>query len=148
MSVESGFVGDSAYRRCGIDCDWMVAKAMNLRKLYFSFLVAMALGCTSVSQVAKPERREWPQKCEMCGSTWLVTPDDPRKKVPPTVEWCFKDGSYCEVGLQMIIDQTSGDISVKEQQWVDHCLTCSGCRCASFDPDEWKIAIDVMSPRK
>ena len=113
-------------------------------------LAAMVLGCTRGKPgPAKPARQEWPQKCEMCGAEWRVTPDDPNEAVPPTVEWCFHDGSYCDVGLDMMIDAgKNGKTSERERQWLNHCLACKGCRCAAFDPDEWRKIIDAIKKIK
>ncbi len=67
-----------------------------LKALQAVFGVVLFVGCLSVE---KPQAKDWPQRCELCGSQWLVTPHDPSDRVEPTVEWCFNDGAYCEEGL-------------------------------------------------
>lgn len=115
-------------------------------------LIALFIGCVPLDNVKpepKPQRKEWPQTCEMCGAKWLVTPNDPGETVPPTVEWCFHDGQYCEIGFAMIVEQQkNGQSDNLERRWLNHCLSCKGCRCAAFDPDEWrKIADEIKKVR-
>ena len=82
----------------------------------------------------------------MCGSKWLVTPLDPNCEVPPTVDWCFHDGSYCEVGFGMILDASkNGETPERMRQWLNHCLECQGCRCAAFSPEEWTEITDGIA---
>lgn len=105
------------------------------------FCIAAIYGC-SMKEVAEPSQtqKEWPQTCEMCGSEWLVSHvDSSSEPVPATVEWCFNDGQYCETGLEMIIAVSKhGKSDLSEQQWLEHCVKCSGCRCAAFSPKKWK----------
>lgn len=111
--------------------------------------IVLFLGCMKVD-VTKPEpksqRKEWPQKCEMCGSQWWITPvDNPDEVVPPTVEWCVDDGAYCLEGFALIVEQhKKGESQELERRWLNHCLSCRGCRCAAFDPDEWKKITDAI----
>lgn len=109
--------------------------------------IAFFIGCSSVDVAKpKPQRKEWPQKCELCGAEWLVMPNDPSEVVPPTVEWCFHDGSYCQEGFSMIVQQAkNGKSDESERQWFNHCLTCKGCRCAAFEPDEWQKITDAIN---
>ena len=110
--------------------------------------IALFIGCVSVDDAKpepEPQRKEWPQTCEMCGVEWLVTPNDPSEAVPPTVEWCFHDGVYCEVGLEIMIEsQKNGETDELNRRWLNHCLTCRGCRCAAFDPDDWRKVTDAI----
>ena len=102
----------------------------------------LALGCSSVE---KPQPREWPQTCLMCGATYTVTPvRDPNKKIPPTVEWCFNDGAYCDVGFELVMRQLD-EVPEIRRKLVNHCLECKGCRCAAFDPEDWKEALTHSS---
>lgn len=145
MDVASAFDFDCIWHRGGIDSDRMVSKAMRSRLPYIIVIITMALGCESVGPVDKPVRREWPQKCEMCGASWLVTPSKLGETVPPTVEWCFNDGSYCDIGLDMIIDAgKNGETPEGKRKWLNHCIGCKGCRCAAFDPDEWRKVTDAI----
>ena len=99
-------------------------------------------GC--LSETPEPSK-EWPQTCEMCGAEWLVTPNDPSEQVPPTIEWCFHDGDFCQVGFAMIQEQaTDGQPDELERRFLNHCLSCQGCRCAAFDPDEWRKITDAI----
>lgn len=109
-------------------------------------LSSIIWGCESKVTDHKAVRREWPQKCDMCGATYTVTPvRNPDEKIPPTVAWCFNDGAYCDVGLGMMIDaHKNGETPERERQWLNHCLACKGCRCAAFDPDEWRKVTDVI----
>ena len=116
------------------------------RKIYaLTVFVVLLTGCKSV-EPTKPQPTEWPQTCEMCGAEWLVTPiENPDEQVPPTVEWCFHDGAYCGEGLDMIIkSETEGGSEDLERQFLNHCLSCKGCRCAAFSPDEWNKIIETI----
>lgn len=103
---------------------------------------ALIIGCMPDGDARpgqKPQRKEWPQVCEMCGTEWMVIPNDPDEAVPPTVEWCFHDGQYCEVGFAMMIEKAKdGESADLERRLINHCLTCKGCRCAAFSPEEWR----------
>lgn len=91
-------------------------------------------------------RKEWPQRCLMCGREYIVTPvKNPNEVIPPTVEWCFDDGQICSVGFEMIMDQAEfGPSQERERQWLNHCLECQGCRCAGFKPDQWKKVVESI----
>jgi hypothetical protein len=106
--------------------------------------IVLFIGCGKVEPM--PQRKEWPQKCEMCGAEWIVMPvDNPNETVPPTVEWCFHDGSYCADGFAMIVEQgKTVESSELERRWLNHCLSCKGCRCAAFKPDEWRKITDAI----
>ena len=110
--------------------------------------IALFIGCGLVDDAKpepKPQRKEWPQTCEMCGAEWLVTPNNATETVPPTVEWCFYDGQYCETGFTMIVEQQkNGQSDNLERRWLNHCLACKGCRCAAFNPDEWRKITDAI----
>ena len=116
-------------------------------KYYWILIVALCVGCTSVEQAPeKPKPREWPQTCEMCGATLTVTPvRNPDEKIPPTVEWCFNDGAYCDEGLGLMLKANHvmlDDLLATKREFLKHCMKCKGCRCASFDPDDWKKITD------
>lgn len=113
--------------------------------LIFGVCVACAINCTGVPT---PTSGECLQTCDMCGSEWLVTPKDPTKKVPPTVEWCFNDGQYCLDGLAMIIDSQKGLTDDLELKFLNHCIECPGCRCAAFTPEKWHMVIDWINAER
>lgn len=122
-----------------------IVSFIGLLFLFFAGYFVASLYIVPQKKVA-PEKSplvEWPQTCDMCGSEWLVTPyKNPDERMPPTVEWCFNDGAYCEEGLELIINSegTSGDES--ERLFLNHCLTCQGCRRAAFSPKRWHAIID------
>ncbi len=122
---------------------------MIVQKRRFTVLsfIAVLIGCGATDET-KPESqtKEWSQKCDMCGTQWVVTPvGNPDEVVPPTVEWCFRDGVYCEEGFAMIMDQhKKGGSQELERRWLNHCLSCKGCRCAAFEPDEWRKITDSI----
>jgi len=111
--------------------------------------IVLFIGCGTVDDAKpepKPQRTEWSQKCDMCGAQWWITPvENPDEVVPPTVEWCFHDGAYCEDGFAMIMEQHGkGESQELKRRWLNHCLACKGCRCAAFDPDEWRKVTDAI----
>lgn len=112
-------------------------------------LIVLLVGCTSYKPEAKPPR-EYPQKCEMCGSEWMITPvRNPDEVIPPTVEWCFNDGRYCSFGLDMVIEANAdGDSDDLNKRFIRHCLECQGCRCASYSPSEWRHILKVLNEGK
>jgi hypothetical protein len=120
-----------------------------MNKIVFVLLCTLLLGCNKPPE-EKPsnQRKEWPQKCEMCGAKWLVTPvERPDEAVPPTVEWCFYDGSYCEVGFQLILKANhvlASELRSVEREFLNHCLSCRGCRRAVFSPQEWREFTDAI----
>ena len=120
---------------------------MNEKLLSLLLSTVTFIGCTAVDDAKpepKPQRKEYPQACEMCGAEWVVMPNDPSETVPGTVEWCFHDGAYCEQGFAMIIEQEkNGPSDELERRWLNHCLSCKGCRCAAFEPDEWRKVTDA-----
>ena len=118
-------------------------------KLHLIILLSLFVGCYTSDPTPKKavQRKEWPQKCEMCGSEWLVTPNNPNEIVPSTVEWCFNDGNYCETGFQLILKRNHVllfELKDVELEFLNHCLNCKGCRCAAFDPDEWHKITDKL----
>ena len=91
------------------------------------------------------QQKNYRQACDMCGSEWIVTPSDRNEKLPATVEWCFNDGGYCEVGFEMILDaENEGETKDRERRWLNHCMVCSGCRCAAFSPEEWRKITEAI----
>lgn len=103
----------------------------------FILSLSVLFGCKENPKSVR-DRVQWPQTCEMCGAEWLVTPMDPNKAVPRTVEWCFRDGRYCEEGFDILMEQIEqGDSEELNGRWLRHCLECKGCRCAAFKPEEW-----------
>lgn len=112
--------------------------------------IATIIGCSSADDVKTDtvvvvHRKQWPQKCEMCGAEWIVVPNDPSEPVPPTVEWCFNDGSYCEEGFEIILDQLKNGRSEElDRRWLNHCLKCKSCRCAAFTPEKWHKITDAI----
>ena len=72
------------------------------------------------------------QTCERCGTIFDVLALD-GQEIPPTIEWCFHDGGYCEAGLAMLT-QSEGQNS---SEFIDHCYKCDGCRMAAFTPKQW-----------
>jgi hypothetical protein len=128
-------------------------KGLTMKKILCGMLsfVALFIGCLSVDDAKpkpRPQRKEWPQKCEMCGAEWLVVPvENPDEVIPPTVEWCFNDGHYCEVGFQLILKKNHvlvAELNDIERQFLNHCLSCQGCRCAAFKPHEWRKITDAI----
>jgi len=118
-----------------------------LKTIQIIAVILLFTGCqkTDPPKPTAPERREYPQTCEMCGAKWLVTPNNPNDTVSPTIEWCFHDGHYCEIGFAMILDaEKNGQTNEKNRQWLNHCLTCQGCRCAAYDPAEWKKITGII----
>ena len=107
-----------------------------MKNHHLLILIITLIGCTPVNNT-KP--KEWPQKCQTCGTEWLITPNNPNETIPPTIEWCFHDGKYCETGLTIIIKQSKNKQSNElNNQFINHCLECKGCRYAAFNPEEWK----------
>jgi len=94
----------------------------------------------------RPRGLTMSQKCDMCGAQWWITPvENPDEVVPPTVEWCFHDGAYCKDGFAMIMEQhEKGESQELERRWLNHCLSCKGCRCAAFEPEEWRKITDAI----
>jgi hypothetical protein len=86
------------------------------------------------SNDAKPAWNEVPQVCENCGREWLVTSLD-GSPVPPTIEWCFHCGFYCEEGIGLAVRSTD---AATHAELVNHCRTCVDCRRAAFTPEQWK----------
>lgn len=84
-------------------------------------------------------RKSWPVTCEMCGHGWQVIPNNPEEVVPPTIEWCFDDGGYCQNGVDLLIEATDShsDKSPEAKAFFSHCKICVGCKCAAFTPDRW-----------
>jgi hypothetical protein len=90
----------------------------------------------------------YPQTCDMCGAKWKVMPLDPNAKIPPTVEWCFRDGNMCGDGFEILIEtEKTGETPELKQKWLRHCLSCKGCRCAFFKPDEWHKITDSIESK-
>ena len=111
--------------------------------------IVLFIGCGTVDDAKpepRPKRKEWSQKCDMCGAQWWITPvENPDEVVPPTVEWCFHDGAYCKDGFAMIMEQhEKGESPELERRWLNHCLSCKGCRYAAFEPDEWRKITDAI----
>lgn len=90
---------------------------------------------------SKPYWNEHPQRCEICGSEWLVTSLD-GSPVPPTTEWCFYCGFYCEEGIGLVVRTQD---SATHAELVTHCRECIDCRRAAFTPEQWK-AEDARCP--
>ena len=45
----------------------------------------------------------------------------------------------------MIVEQhEKGESNELERRWLNHCLSCKGCRCAAFEPDEWQKITDTI----
>lgn len=123
-------------------------RTTKMKKLFGILSLTLLIGCfpsEAVKTDPKPQQEWQPQKCEMCGSEWVVMPNDPQEKVPPTVEWCFNDGSYCVEGFHMLTEQVENGMSPElERRWLKHCMECRGCRCAAFDPEEWQKIADMI----
>lgn len=97
--------------------------------------LSLLTGCNS-------KQTTFNQRCLMCGAEWTIEPLD-NKEVPPTIEWCFHDGKLCEIGLDLVKEQLkNGESEGLEKRFIDHCKVCTGCRCASFTPEEWAAAND------
>lgn len=95
---------------------------------------------------SKLQTKEWPQKCELCGAEWTITPLDPNEVVPPTIAWCFNDGSYCDEGLVLMLKENHvllDELLETKREFLRHCIKCKGCRYAAFDPDEWRKVTDA-----
>lgn len=99
----------------------------------------------------QPEQRPaavklYTQRCERCGTVWTVQPINPNSPVPPeTIEWCYHDGGYCEVGLKIIVEaHRNGRTATDERAWLNHCLTCESCRMASFTPEGWRKITEAV----
>lgn len=108
-------------------------------------MLSVLCGCQQAIEV-KPIRKQWDQACEKCGRQFTVERLD-GGEVPPTTEWCFFDGSYCEEGLAMVIDVVeNGESPERTKAFIDHCRQCFGCRAAAYDPDEWH-AIEDGAPQ-
>lgn len=108
----------------------------NRRNFLTLLPVAILAGCTKTN--SQPEPKDHRQECQMCGAIWFITPDDPSEVIPPTVEWCFHDGTYCQVGLKLLIEQQRNDETQEpSERMIEHCRECQGCRCATFTPSEW-----------
>lgn len=114
---------------------------------YLILLLAMLLmGCGT----EKPEHPDnfttFIQTCEECGEKWEVLSKSP---VPPTVEWCFYDGNYCQEGIKIMAEVIRNEIPEVEKKleikFIEHCKTCKGCKFATFTPKSWKEAIDSNS---
>lgn len=92
------------------------------------------------------QKNEWvTQTCQMCGLKWEVLSLDNNKTIPKTVEWCFKDGVYCEAGFEIMVNGfKSEDKGKYELDFLNHCLVCQGCRCASFKPKEWHEIVNKI----
>lgn len=108
-------------------------------------VVAMLLiGCSKIDNRPSQKGMQWfPQTCLKCGSTFDVCPVDPAKAVPRTVEWCFNDGAYCETGLELLQPHLIGEESSdSNNRFIDHCKTCDGCKCAAFEPEDWRRLIN------
>lgn len=88
---------------------------------------------------------EQDQVCSMCGVRWKVTTLD-GSRVEPTVAWCYHDGEYCEEGFDMLLEaaRQKSASPVQERAFLDHCLGCKGCRCAAFNPGEWRAIMDTL----
>lgn len=103
--------------------------------------VALLFACSGGAVRPKPSVagvKEWPQRCEMCGAEWLVVPVASTDEVPPTVEWCYLDGMYCDVGIGIVAEEAKhGKTRELEKRFLSHCLECKGCRYSAFEPDEW-----------
>ncbi len=45
----------------------------------------------------------------------------------------------------MIVEQSKNGVSQElERRWLNHCLNCKCCRCAAFEPDEWRKITDAI----
>ncbi len=105
-------------------------------------LVILLTSCKAPSTL-KPLRPEILQTCQTCNTKWLVTPINPNTVIPPTIEWCYLDGNYCEIGFEMIKEAIRNNEDLdNNHNWLNHCLKCSNCRMAYFSPKEWKEVID------
>jgi len=93
-----------------------------------------------------PPQQKWQtQTCKMCGAVWSILPSDPSEKIPLTIEWCLKDGAYCEEGWEIIRERYKNGLSEDlDRRWINHWLKCKGCRCAAFTPEEWHGLLDKL----
>jgi|694.fasta_scaffold26353_5 hypothetical protein len=84
-------------------------------------LIATLMGCNSSHFVSI-------QTCQMCGAQFEVQSNE---KQPSTIEWCFYDGAYCDIGLDTMFNSD-------QEAFIKHCENCVGCRCAAYTPESWK----------
>lgn len=131
----------------------VIGKAIQFGLLLFagffaSVPLAVVLVKTGAIQVEKPEPKQpssYEQVCKECGTVWIVTPTRPGQGKKPVVEWCFNDGEYCEEGFSLLLDSTkNGKSSEVEVEFLNHCMTCKGCRFAAFQPEDWKKVTDAI----
>jgi hypothetical protein len=112
---------------------------------YICIIALLLSGCEAT--VPAPPRDYWMinqvQKCEMCGSTYIV---NSKVKEPATSEWCFDDGVPCWEGLRILaqfdMNKTPKD-AYAQSKWIEHCKDCVGCKCSTFSPEEWH---DITKP--
>lgn len=109
-------------------------------------LTLLLIGCSKIdNRPAKKDTVWYPQTCLKCGSKFDVCPTDPKRKVNPTVEWCFNDGTYCEDGFLLLQDILSKNpLDSAEVRFIAHCRVCDGCKCAAYEPDEWHALIESL----
>lgn len=114
-----------------------------VRMLLLSLLL---IGCSKIDNRPSRKGMQWfPQTCLKCGSTFDVCPTDPKRKVSPTVEWCFNDGTYCEDGVILLQDIISEHpVDGADVRFIAHCRVCDGCKCAAYEPDEWHALIKSL----
>ncbi len=114
-----------------------------VRMLLLSLLL---IGCSKIeNRPAKKDTLWFPQTCLKCGSKYDVCPTDPKRKVSPTVEWCFNDGAYCETGFVLLQDiLREHPINGADVRFVDHCRVCDGCKCAAYEPHEWHALVKAI----
>lgn len=108
--------------------------------ILFVILLCFVMIATSIIVDIKKESNEpkwYPQRCEMCGAEYDVMPVH-GGEVPPTVKWCFRDGAYCEKGIDFIVKNGEGEDESLNKEFVEHCFECVGCRCAAFKPQQWE----------
>ena len=122
---------------------------MTLKKtaLLLTLIGLIVSGCkTEKPSSETKEYREYLQVCEMCGAEWAVTQYKGGTPFPASVEWCFYDGGFCVEGLDLMIEVAGeeGETSEKKRLWLKHCIGCKGCRCAAFDPEDWRKVTNAM----
>lgn len=99
-------------------------------------LLLFIIGC-SEQKIQQKQPKQYTQKCEMCGTEWTVT-----KKPAGKMKWCFHDGKFCEEGFNLYIKVLEkGENEKTNAEFFDHCKTCVGCRCATFNPEEWDLIL-------
>ena len=97
-------------------------------------VVSLKFPCVSVSHF--PRLQVW---------IIIILSLDKNKTIPKTTEWCFNDGAYCEAGFEIMVNGFKPEDKGKyELDFLNHCLVCQGCRCASFKPKEWHEIVNKI----